>query len=155
GQLVMAERVLSAIEHGKNLAAEGATGVGKTFAYLLAVITSKRRALVSTETKVLQDQLAHKDLPFLQEMLRSAGLPDFSFAVLKGRSNYVCLLEFSRAKRDVAENRDLFETSDAAQLWQQLCDWIEAEEATGGIAELDASGFEIPSSLADLITTDA
>jgi ATP-dependent DNA helicase DinG len=66
---------------------EAGTGTGKTFAYLVPAILSGRKVVVATATKTLQDQLAGKDLPFLAEQLDH----EFSFAVLKGRSNYICL----------------------------------------------------------------
>src|SRR5690606_18673688 len=65
---------------------QAGTGTGKSWAYLVPAILSNRRTVVATATKALQDQLAGKDLPFLQEHL---GHP-FEFAVLKGRSNYAC-----------------------------------------------------------------
>jgi ATP-dependent DNA helicase DinG len=87
GQLAMAEAVARAIGEGHHLVVEAGTGTGKTFAYLVPAILSGRKVVVATATKALQDQLAGKDLPFLAEQL---DVP-FSFAVLKGRSNYVCL----------------------------------------------------------------
>lgn len=87
GQLAMAEAVARAIGDGHHLVVEAGTGTGKTFAYLVPAILSGRKVVVATATKALQDQLAGKDLPFLAEQL---DVP-FSFAVLKGRSNYVCL----------------------------------------------------------------
>ena len=87
GQLAMAEAVARAIGESHHLVVEAGTGTGKTFAYLVPAILSGRKVVVATATKALQDQLAGKDLPFLAEQL---DVP-FSFAVLKGRSNYVCL----------------------------------------------------------------
>jgi ATP-dependent DNA helicase DinG len=87
GQIEMAEGVARAITEGHHLVAEAGTGTGKTFAYLVPAILSGRKVVVATATKALQDQLAGKDLPFLAEHL---DVP-FEFAVLKGRSNYVCL----------------------------------------------------------------
>jgi ATP-dependent DNA helicase DinG len=153
GQQRMAEQIAQAIAHGSPLAVERATGVGKSFAYLIAIITSRQKALVATETKLLQDQLAQKDLPFLQDVLRSAGLREFSFAVLKGRHNYVCLLEFERTQQDMDNNRDLFETPDHADLWPTITAWVQHEAAVGGLAELDRSRIDIPPAIATLITT--
>ena len=87
GQLEMAEAVARAVVDGRHLVAEAGTGTGKTFAYLVPAILSGRKVVVATATKALQDQLAGKDLPFLAEHLDTP----FAFAVLKGRSNYVCL----------------------------------------------------------------
>lgn len=82
----MAAAVCTAIDTKRHLLAQAGTGTGKSWAYLVPTILSGRRTVVATATKALQDQLAGKDLPFLAEHL---GHP-FTFAVLKGRSNYVC-----------------------------------------------------------------
>ena len=77
----------SAVEERATLVAEAGTGVGKTFAYLVPLLLSGRRALVSTATKGLQDQLFLRDLPRLRDALR---VP-VRIALLKGRSSYLCL----------------------------------------------------------------
>ncbi len=87
GQIDMAQAVARSISDGRHLVVEAGTGTGKTFAYLVPAIISGRRTVVATATKTLQDQLAKKDLPFLVEHLDRP----ITFAVLKGRSNYVCL----------------------------------------------------------------
>ncbi len=86
GQVAMAEAVAAAIESRRSVVVQAGTGTGKGLAYLVPAILSGKRVVVSTATKALQDQLAHKDLPFLQEHLGKS----FEFAVLKGRSNYFC-----------------------------------------------------------------
>jgi ATP-dependent DNA helicase DinG len=86
-QETMTSAVAEAIASGKHLLAQAGTGTGKSWAYLVPAILSGKRTVVATATKALQDQLAGKDLPFLQEHL---DVP-FEFAVLKGRSNYVCM----------------------------------------------------------------
>lgn len=83
----MAELVAEAIQSKKHLVVQAGTGTGKTLAYLVPAIESGSTVVVATATKALQDQLATKDLPFLAEHLDV----DFDFAILKGRSNYVCL----------------------------------------------------------------
>ena len=82
----MTVAVAAAIDGRRHLLAQAGTGTGKSWAYLVPAILSGRRTVVANATKALQDQLAGKDLPFLAEHL---GHP-FEFAVLKGRSNYVC-----------------------------------------------------------------
>jgi ATP-dependent DNA helicase DinG len=86
GQHAMVAAVAAAIEDGRHLVVQAGTGTGKSLGYLVPVLLSGRSSVVATATKALQDQLAGKDLPFLQQHL---GV-DFDFAVLKGRSNYVC-----------------------------------------------------------------
>lgn len=86
GQLEMARAVGRSIETGRHLVVMAGTGTGKSLAYLVPAVLSGRRVVVATATKALQDQLAGKDLPALADAL---GV-DISFAVLKGRNNYLC-----------------------------------------------------------------
>jgi ATP-dependent DNA helicase DinG len=86
-QLDMANAVSYAIEQQQHLIAEAGTGTGKTFAYLVPVILSGKRVIISTGTKNLQDQLFNKDLP----LLRRAIAKPFTASLLKGRSNYLCI----------------------------------------------------------------
>jgi ATP-dependent DNA helicase DinG len=85
-QRAMAEAVAEAIRSHRHLVVQAGTGTGKSLGYLVPTLALGTRAVVATATKALQDQLATRDLPLLQEHL---GVP-FTFAVLKGRSNYVC-----------------------------------------------------------------
>jgi ATP-dependent DNA helicase DinG len=94
-QLAMALGVAQAIEERGVLVVEAGTGVGKTFAYLVPTLLSGARALVSTATKSLQDQLFLRDIPKLREALQ---LP-VSVALLKGRSSYVCLHRLGQARQ--------------------------------------------------------
>jgi ATP-dependent DNA helicase DinG len=87
GQIEMAEQVESAIQKGQVLVMEAGTGTGKTLAYLVPAILSGKKTLISTATKTLQDQLFKKDLPAVRKAL---GKP-LRVALLKGRSNYLCL----------------------------------------------------------------
>jgi ATP-dependent DNA helicase DinG len=87
GQLEMAEAVARALAERRHLVVQAGTGTGKSLAYLLPAVRAGRRVVVATATKALQDQLATKDLPFLASV-RPPG--SFSYAVLKGRSNYLC-----------------------------------------------------------------
>ena len=86
GQVQMAVAVAEAIDSAACLVAEGGTGVGKTLAYLVPLLLSGRRAILSTSTHLLQHQLAQRDIPALS---RAMGLP-IRAAVLKGRSHYLC-----------------------------------------------------------------
>lgn len=92
-QQAMATAVAAAIEHGSALVAEAGTGTGKTFAYLVPALQSGRRVVISTGTRTLQDQLFHRDLPLVREALAVPG----RMALLKGRSNYLCLYRLDLA----------------------------------------------------------
>jgi ATP-dependent DNA helicase DinG len=86
GQIQMAVAVADAMIEGRHLCVEAGTGTGKTLAYLLPAIYSGKRVVVSTATKNLQEQLFHKDIPFLEKALRRK----LSVCYMKGRSNYLC-----------------------------------------------------------------
>ena len=92
-------------EGGGTLLVEAGTGTGKTFAYLIPLVLSGKKAIVSTRTINLQEQLVSKDLKFL------SGLKGFSYAIAKGRGNYLCLRRFNalrtEGERDAAEYRTL------------------------------------------------
>lgn len=94
GQRGMARAVTDVLASGGVLLAEAGTGTGKTLAYLVPAIYSRKRVLVSTGTKNLQEQIYFKDLPVLREAL---GIP-FTAAYMKGRANYLCLHRFEQAR---------------------------------------------------------
>ena len=89
-QLQMAEAVERAIGERRHLIVEAGTGTGKTLAYLVPVIRSGKRAIISTGTKNLQEQLFYKDLPFLERALIPDGKTKLSVCYMKGRNNYLC-----------------------------------------------------------------
>ncbi|HEX3461217.1 MAG TPA: ATP-dependent DNA helicase [Acidimicrobiales bacterium] len=86
GQMEMAGAVGRALGGRRHLVVQAGTGTGKSLAYLVPAALSGQRVVVATATKALQDQLATKDLPMVAAAV-DAGL---TFAVLKGRSNYLC-----------------------------------------------------------------
>ena len=86
-QVEMAEGVFACFRNNGRLLVEAGTGVGKSFAYLIPAILSNKKTVVSTASIALQDQLVNKDLVFLQKILPQR----FSFAILKGKNNYLCL----------------------------------------------------------------
>jgi ATP-dependent DNA helicase DinG len=135
GQFEMARLVEQSIATGKHLVVQAGTGTGKTLAYLVPAITGGKRVVVATATKALQDQLAEKDLPFLAEHLDV----DFSWAILKGRSNYVCL---QRLREVSSEGEGQLELESMAVVTkaeiQKIAAWA-ANSPTGDQAELDWS----------------
>ena len=90
GQLQMAQAVEQALEEKRHLIVEAGTGTGKTMAYLMPVIRSGKRVLISTGTKNLQEQLFYKDIPFLEQALYPSGEPKLRVCYMKGRANYLC-----------------------------------------------------------------
>jgi ATP-dependent DNA helicase DinG len=103
-QLAMADRVARALDSRSSLVVEAGTGTGKTFAYLVPALLSRKRVLISTGTRTLQDQLFNKDLP---QVAAAIGVPA-RVALLKGRTNYLCHYRFAQlsGQRSVAGTRD-------------------------------------------------
>lgn len=131
GQHRLTEAVAEAIDGRHHLMAEAPTGSGKSLAYLSALIASGRRAVVATATLALQDQLWRKDLPHLEE---HGGVP-FSRALLKGRSNYLCLAKLEDARGGDA----LFDERPGGTFEADLANLEEFanESETGDITDLD------------------
>ena len=135
GQADMADAVAVAIRTRTHLAVQAGTGTGKTLAYLVPAILSGRTTVVATATKNLQDQLAGKDLPFLEEHLDHP----FRWAILKGRSNYLCMQRLSELAGRDADGVQLgldgvAERAPAEELLR-LATWA-GETVTGDRAEL-------------------
>jgi ATP-dependent DNA helicase DinG len=120
-QLELAVAVAEALEASSTLVAEAGTGVGKSLAYLLPAarfaMDTGRKAVISTHTINLQEQLVRKDIPILRKLL-DAELPA---ALLKGRHNYLCPL---RLKRAFEQSGDLFTPGENQEL-EQIRRWAE------------------------------
>ena len=118
-QQQMAVAVASALQNRRHLLVEAGTGVGKSFAYLIPAILfavgRKKKAVISTHTINLQEQLVEKDLPVLKQVLPV----DFSFAMLKGRSNYLCT---RRLRKALLQCDSLFTSPEAAEL-RRIEEW--------------------------------
>ncbi|GAA1415681.1 ATP-dependent DNA helicase [Kitasatospora putterlickiae] len=91
GQLRMAEAVADAVDHGEHLLVQAGTGTGKSLAYLVPALAHGDRVVVATATLALQRQLVERDLPRTVEALHPVLRRRPLFAMLKGRSNYLCL----------------------------------------------------------------
>jgi ATP-dependent DNA helicase DinG len=97
-QIEMAEAIAGALARGESLICEAGTGTGKTLAYLVPALLSRRKVVISTGTRNLQDQLYDRDLPRVR---RALSLP-VTTALLKGRANYLCLLRMQVAEAQSA-----------------------------------------------------
>lgn len=115
----MAVEVARALETGRHLVLEAGTGVGKSLAYLIpAVLQAKRlrrKAVISTHTIALQEQLVYKDIPLAQKLLPV----EFEAALLKGRRNFLCGTRLDRA---LAQSGDLFTTEQRREL-ERVHEW--------------------------------
>ncbi|HEX7962427.1 MAG TPA: ATP-dependent DNA helicase, partial [Terriglobales bacterium] len=143
GQLQMAESIEHALSERRHLIVEAGTGTGKTLAYLVPVIRSGKRVIISTGTKNLQEQLFFKDIPFLEQVIFPNGEGKLRVCYMKGRNNYLCRqklydltnqpvltgLEEIEHYRAIAEREKTTETGDRAEIatlpevsavWQKL-----------------------------------
>lgn len=145
GQLAMARAIEEKIRRGGHLVVEAPTGIGKTLGYLVPALRSGRRVIVSTNTKNLQDQIATKDLPLLARALKAAGVDlvpaeaydplsgeggaaQRSFALMKGRANYLCLERLDKKRGQQSFDFDF-------DLLGEIAAWARATTA-GDRAEL-------------------
>lgn len=131
-QVEMAAEVARCLSSEKHLLVEAGTGVGKSLGYLLPALShaeeSGKKALISTYTINLQEQLFYKDIP-----LAAKTLPfEFNAALLKGRQNYICP---SRLKRARAQAGDLFVSSEMAEL-ERIWEWLQTTE-DGTLSDFD------------------
>lgn len=98
----MAQSIAGAIRDETHLLVEAGTGTGKSYAYLvpflLWAIENKKRVLIATGTKALQQQLVERDLPFLREMFKRHFGQDIKFALCLGTGNYVCPRRLAKAQ---------------------------------------------------------
>lgn len=147
GQSEMARSVGRAIADRRHLVVQAGTGTGKSLAYLIPSMLAGERVVVATATKALQDQLAGKDLPSVAALAPGK----FSFAVLKGRSNYLCKqraaevggtgeqLTMEQGGSAEAPRATAGRNEDSGRLGDQvrrLLDWGQ-DSTTGDRAELD------------------
>jgi ATP-dependent DNA helicase DinG len=143
GQLQMAQAVEQALEEKRHLIVEAGTGTGKTLAYLLPVIRSGKRIIISTGTKNLQEQLFYKDIPFLEHALFQGDVGTAASAVqagqgpgrlsvcyMKGRNNYLC-----RKKLYDLTDQPVLSGLEEIEQYRAIAAW-EKTTATGDRAEL-------------------
>ena len=114
-QREMATAVGKAIEHSSPLVVEAGTGTGKTFAYLAPALLAKKKTIISTGSKNLQDQLFNRDLPAIQKALGYSG----KIALLKGRANYLCLERLEQViAQDVLGDRSVLHDLSKVRKWR-------------------------------------
>ena len=137
----LAEAVADAVTSRGALVAEAGTGVGKTYAYLVPLLLAGGRALVSTATKSLQDQLFLRDLPRLRDALK---VP-LTLALLKGRASYLCLhrLELARTEAQLPDRW-------AVRMLARVESWAQATRS-GDLAEIH--GLDERSPVIPLVTS--
>jgi ATP-dependent DNA helicase DinG len=131
-QQAMAVAVARALSGREHLLVEAGTGVGKSFAYLvpaiLFAVAAKKKAVICTHTINLQEQLVEKDLPLLQKVLPV----EFSFAMLKGRGNYLCTRRLQKAMQQA----DSLFTSPEVNELKRIYDWSRETE-NGSLSDFE------------------
>ncbi len=132
-QVEMSEMIFRGLQEKRHILVEAGTGTGKTLAYLAPAILSKKKVVISTGTKALQEQLYYKDVPLLRKAL---SLP-FFVTYMKGRSNYLCL---TRLQEFIAF--PLFDNPGDAKLLKTLQEWAEKTK-TGDLDELSLLGENV------------
>ncbi len=147
-QLRMAQAVGYAISGRHHLMVEAGTGVGKSFAYLVPAIlaaaeTKDFRVVISTHTINLQEQLIHKDLPFLQAVMPRP----FTAALVKGRSNYLSLRRLDGAQQ---RSGSLLVEAGPRQQLHQIAAWAR-QTKDGSRSDL---GFQPAAAVWDLVQSD-
>ncbi len=140
-QLQMAEAVTQGFNKGSHVLMEAGTGTGKSLAYLVPAIAWAKRngekVAIATHTINLQEQLWEKDIPFLQEALEGTELGGFTAALVKGRSNYICL----RKWEEEATGTDFLTSMEERAFHIRVASWL-AETETGDKAEVNLSSDE-------------
>jgi ATP-dependent DNA helicase DinG len=131
-QQQMAVAVARALQHGEHLAVEAGTGVGKSLGYLvpaiLFAVARNKKAIISTHTINLQEQLIDKDLPMLERILPVK----FSFTMLKGRGNYLCS---RRLHKTMQQAGSLFTTPEIEEL-RRIYEWSQKTQ-DGSLSDFD------------------
>ncbi|GAB3478255.1 ATP-dependent DNA helicase [Amycolatopsis cihanbeyliensis] len=142
GQIEMAEAVARAVRTGEHLAVQAGTGTGKSLAYLVPAIRhavqKEATVVVSTATIALQRQLVDRDLPRLAKSLKKPLGREPTFAILKGRRNYLCLHKLDTGAAEEPEDDGLFDAFDVSKMGKEvkrLHEWS-SETETGDRDEL-------------------
>ena len=136
-QQQMAVAVARSLENREHIAVEAGTGVGKSLAYLvpaiLFAVANRKKAVVSTHTINLQEQLTEKDLPMLADVLGTLPTPvKFNYTMLKGRANYLCT---RRLRKALQQSGNLFTSSEAEEL-TRIHDWSK-KTTDGSLSDFD------------------
>ncbi len=140
-QTLMAKEIFKALVENKKIIVEAPTGVGKSLAYLISVSiymkekNKNARAIVSTYTKTLQQQLLQKDLPIVKEFIKTLYDEELKYTVMYGSENYICLQRFQELKKENLTAEDIISIA-------QIQNWLSYTE-TGCIEELELEDLSI------------
>lgn len=131
GQTDMTYAIAESLAAGRSIVVQAGTGTGKSLGYLIPAILTGKKTLVATATKALQDQLHHHDLPFLAETLDTS----FTWSIVKGRNNYICLQRVNELQDDTEQLFDEELDERAQSELGQLFSWAK-QTSTGDFEEV-------------------
>jgi len=146
GQVDMVAEVAQALDKGRHVVVQAGTGTGKSLGYIVPVVLNGKRTVIATATKALQDQLNAKDLPLVAEEFPGA----FTWTVLKGRSNYVCLQRLDEqlnpdSHLDFDDNEQTKKTALKVKAWLPSSDTGDIEEFPGRLTDETRRQFTVSS----------
>lgn len=137
----MVESIINAWETNRDLVVEAGTGTGKTFSYLIPNMLLRKKMIVSTGTKNLQDQLIGRDIPLINMLFSELNYRAFA---LKGRSNYICLDRFYKIKSALSKRYSPFRDIDVRELGEtcrKLDDFMK-ENQNGDLSQFGPAGSQ-------------
>lgn len=146
GQVDMVAEVAQALDKGRHVVVQAGTGTGKSLGYIVPVVLNGKRTVIATATKALQDQLNAKDLPLVAEEFPGA----FTWTVLKGRSNYVCLQRLDEhlnpdSHLDFGDDEQTKKTALKITAWLPSSDTGDIEEFPGRLTDETRRQFTVSS----------
>jgi len=147
-QLQLARAIDDSLIHSQHLVAEAGTGIGKSFAYIIPTIRwaleNEKKAVISTYTISLQEQLVQKDIPFIKRITDV----DFRVSLAKGRGNYLCWRRLQQARK---RGSTLFDDGDHLNLVEDIYQWaLQTHDGT-----LSTLARPIPSIVWDMVCSDS
>lgn len=147
-QIRLAQAINESTSHKQHLIAEAGTGIGKSFAYIVPAVNwalqNKKKAVISTYTISLQEQLVQKDIPLIQDVCEV----EFSAALAKGRGNYICHRRLNHARR---RGTTLFEDINHINLLEEIYLWS-LETPDGSLSGMEQAP---PRELWEMICSDS
>jgi ATP-dependent DNA helicase DinG len=147
-QIRLAQAINESTSHKQHLIAEAGTGIGKSFAYIVPAVNwalqNKKKAVISTYTISLQEQLVQKDIPFIKDVSKM----EFSAALAKGRGNYICRRRLNHARR---RGTTLFEDINHINVLEEIYLWS-LETPDGSLSGMEQAP---PRELWEMICSDS
>lgn len=146
GQVDMVAEVAKALDNSRHVVVQAGTGTGKSLGYIVPVVLNGKRTVIATATKALQDQLNAKDLPLVAEEFPGA----FTWTVLKGRSNYVCLQRLDEqlhpdSRLDFGDDEQTKKTALKVKAWLPSSETGDIEEFPGRLTDETRRQFTVSS----------